>query len=235
MTLVHEALVKYQLFHVGDIKVANYDIAFTKYQLVEPESGWFLLNGAVISQTTYPKLYARFGTTFNIGGEGTGNFRLPDWTLHGSTGQQGPVIPIGKGVSNFTSYAATSGEVNHALVAPTELLSHTHTSSGTLTAGSHGHSGSATADNGGGHTHPYTLGTFSGFALAGSVTVLHGYGTADSGSGGVSHSHSFASLSYTGTTESFTRSGAMSTSGSGTAHNNMMPYDVVGGYLVKHD
>lgn len=41
-------------------------------------AGWLKANGAVISQTTYASLYAVIGTTFNTGGEGAGNFRLPD-------------------------------------------------------------------------------------------------------------------------------------------------------------
>ena len=41
-------------------------------------SGWLLCDGAVVSQTTYADLYAVIGATYNTGGEGAGNFRLPD-------------------------------------------------------------------------------------------------------------------------------------------------------------
>ena len=41
-------------------------------------TGWLKANGAVVSETTYAALYAQIGTTFNTGGEGAGNFRLPD-------------------------------------------------------------------------------------------------------------------------------------------------------------
>jgi microcystin-dependent protein len=41
-------------------------------------SGWLACQGQVISQTTYADLYAAIGTTWDIGGEGAGNFRLPD-------------------------------------------------------------------------------------------------------------------------------------------------------------
>ena len=40
--------------------------------------GWLECDGAVISQTTYARLFAAIGTTWDTGGEGAGNFRLPD-------------------------------------------------------------------------------------------------------------------------------------------------------------
>jgi microcystin-dependent protein len=226
MALTHEAIRKYQLFHVGDTKIANYDISFTANQLVEAETGWFLLNGAVISQSTYPKLYALYGSTFNTGSEGAGNFRLPDQTTN---------VPIGKGVTNFTSYGINGGEQNHAL-SSTELPSHTHSSTLGVSANSHGHSGSCTADNGGGHTHTYSLGSYAAVGPAGGVIILNGYGSpAGSGGGGSVHSHANTSLSYGSGQETYSKSGSVSSAGSGTAHNNMMPYIVVGGILVKHD
>jgi microcystin-dependent protein len=39
---------------------------------------WLLCYGQEVSQTTYAALYAVVSTTFNTGGEGAGNFRLPD-------------------------------------------------------------------------------------------------------------------------------------------------------------
>lgn len=41
-------------------------------------SGWLACQGQVVSQTTYASLYAAISTTWNTGGEGAGNFRLPD-------------------------------------------------------------------------------------------------------------------------------------------------------------
>lgn len=41
-------------------------------------SGWLLADGSVVSQVTYADLYSAIGTTYNTGGEGAGNFRLPD-------------------------------------------------------------------------------------------------------------------------------------------------------------
>lgn len=41
-------------------------------------SGWLFCDGSVVSQSTYSALYAAIGTTWDTGGEGAGNFRLPD-------------------------------------------------------------------------------------------------------------------------------------------------------------
>lgn len=43
--------------------------------------GWLLCDGAVLSQTEYPQLFAAIGSAFNTGGEGAGNFRLPSATV----------------------------------------------------------------------------------------------------------------------------------------------------------
>jgi len=41
-------------------------------------AGWLFCVGQVVSQTTYANLYSAIGSAFNTGGEGAGNFRLPD-------------------------------------------------------------------------------------------------------------------------------------------------------------
>jgi microcystin-dependent protein len=43
-----------------------------------PPTGYLECNGAVVSQSTYAELFQAIGTRYNTGGEGTGNFRLPD-------------------------------------------------------------------------------------------------------------------------------------------------------------
>lgn len=42
-------------------------------------TGYLFCNGDVISQTTYASLFAVVGSAYNTGGEGAGNFRLPDF------------------------------------------------------------------------------------------------------------------------------------------------------------
>lgn len=39
---------------------------------------WLLEYGQVVAQTSYPELFDVLGTIYNTGGEGAGNFRLPD-------------------------------------------------------------------------------------------------------------------------------------------------------------
>lgn len=41
-------------------------------------AGWLEMNGQIVSQTTYAKLFGVIGTTYNTGAEGAGNFRLPN-------------------------------------------------------------------------------------------------------------------------------------------------------------
>jgi len=41
-------------------------------------TSWLACQGQAVSQTTYAALYAAIGATWNTGGEGAGNFRLPD-------------------------------------------------------------------------------------------------------------------------------------------------------------
>lgn len=41
-------------------------------------AGYLELNGQVVSQETYRALYLVIGAAYNTGGEGAGNFRLPD-------------------------------------------------------------------------------------------------------------------------------------------------------------
>lgn len=54
-----------------------------------PPSGWLLCDGSVVSQATYADLFAAIGTTWNTGGEGAGNFRLPDATGRYARGSGG--------------------------------------------------------------------------------------------------------------------------------------------------
>jgi len=89
-------------------------------------SGWLKCEGQVESQTTYANLYAAIGSTWNTGGEGAGNFRLPD--LRG-------MFVRGTGTNATGSSSGAVGPSVGAYAADT-YLNHTHTDSG--------------------HTHTYT-------------------------------------------------------------------------------
>lgn len=44
-----------------------------------PPAGWLKCNGALLSRSSYQRLFAVIGTTHNIGGENSLQFRLPDF------------------------------------------------------------------------------------------------------------------------------------------------------------
>lgn len=227
VSLVHEATIKSTTGYApGDTKLVGYDIVFTANQLVEPESGWFLLNGAVVSQTTYPVLFARFGTTFNTGGEGVGNFRLPDYT--------DGVTPLPKDLGSFTTFGATGGELTHTLTA-SELATHSHPDSFSISAGSHNHSisGSAAAASFS-HTHLYTYATTSGDGGSTGLIDVSVY-TNLTGTNTNANTHGHSASPSVGSTSSGNASvsGSITATGSGGSHNNLSPYLVVGGWLVK--
>lgn len=227
MSLIHEITIKTVGFKPGDMKVVNYDISFTSLQLVEPEIGWFLLNGASLSTATYPILFAKYGYLF--GGSG-GNFSLPDFT----DGK----VPVAKGLTLFTSYGASGGEINHVLSSG-ELAVHSHGNTFTATASAHSHSGSASisaAASSHSHGSINTLHiTTPGYGTGGGISDSFDQGLTSPSSGAATHSHS-ASTSVNNTTSSnLSVGGSISAAGSGGSHNNMAPYQVLGGWLVMHD
>jgi microcystin-dependent protein len=68
-------------------------------------AGFLMCDGSVVSQTTYNNLYAVIGTAFNTGGEGAGNFRLPDLRQR---------FVLGKAASGTGStLGATGGAIDH--------------------------------------------------------------------------------------------------------------------------
>ena len=83
-------------------------------------SGWLKCEGQAVSQTTYATLFAAIGTTWDIGGEGAGNFRLPD--LRG-------MFVRGTGTNATGSSSGAVGPSVGTYAADT-YLNHTHTDSG---------------------------------------------------------------------------------------------------------
>jgi microcystin-dependent protein len=230
MSLVREATTIVPGYKIGDKKIAHYDIAFTANQLVEPtqDPGWFLLNGAIISQTTYPILFNLFGSAYNTGGEGAGNFRLPDFT-------EGRV-PITKGLANFTTRGASGGEINHTITS-TEMYNHVHGNTLAWASISHGHAVSGAWGNADSHAHTMSAAVADSQFRSGSGTGTHNmYGsTGSSTTSGASANHFHSgSLVVNAATSSVSLSGSVSSAGLGGSHNNMQPYLVVGGWLVRY-
>lgn len=241
MSLVHENTTKIMGYHLGDMKMVGYDISFTLHQIVEPSNdlGWLLMNGASLSTTTYAGLFNIYGYTF--GGSGA-NFSLPDFT--------DGIIPLPKGINNFASYGASTdpiinstshaGEITHPLVTG-ETGIHNHPDSFALSADSHSHvtSGSVGSADGS-HVH-YSVyyaatGTYGG--STGTIGGTVATGVASIYSDYQSHPHSFTSVSVSGNNSGNAPglTGSISDAGSAspTAHNNMQPYQVMGGWLVKY-
>ena len=79
-------------------------------------TGWLACQGQVVSQTTYAALYAAIGATWNTGGEGAGNFRLPD--LRGT-------FLRGTGTNATGSSSGAAGPAVGAFAADT-YLNHSH-------------------------------------------------------------------------------------------------------------
>ena len=82
--------------------------------------GWQMCNGQELSQTTYSSLFAVIGTTYNTGGETSGNFRVPDLRGRvvagldnmGSTTSQDRLTNLSGGVDGDT-LGATGGAEKH--------------------------------------------------------------------------------------------------------------------------
>lgn len=98
-------------------------------------SGWLVCDGSVVSQTTYANLYSAIGTTYNTGGEGAGNFRLPNTSgiFVRGVGQQNI------SGTNFPPTAATLGQKQDDATAVNGLTAtdsgHSHGISGSNTTG----------------------------------------------------------------------------------------------------
>lgn len=227
MSLVHEVDTTSVGYAAGDMKMATYSIAFTANQFVQPETGWILLNGSVVAQATYPILFVNYGSIFNTGGEGVGNFRLPDLT----DGK----VPIAKGLSSFTSYGAAAGEITHVLTAA-ELYSHVHGDTFSATASAHGHSGSASI-NAASSSHQHTGNSVSiggpGYGTGSGISDAFDTGLQSPASGPATHSHSASGSINNNSSPNLTVGGSISATGGGAAHNNMQPYLVMGGWLVR--
>lgn len=82
-------------------------------------SGYLACDGSVVAQATFPTLFAVLGTKWDTGGEGGGNFRLPDLRGKSFVGLNDGTLPAGEDGGFATRVLAALGG--------TEVMtSHTH-------------------------------------------------------------------------------------------------------------
>jgi microcystin-dependent protein len=195
-------------------------IAFTGSTLPE---GYLECNGAAVSRSEYADLFDVIGTTYGVG-DGSTTFNLPDLSGKAALGAS----------ANYPE-GGTGGEENHTLLASQvpshlhEIPSHTHGNTIAATTPSLSHTVSAqpvfkytrldgnTGNGGAGSQVKRYNGRANGtMSRATSLAISDHPATACTVSGGITDCPAFD-------TEN---------TGSGAAHNNMMPYLAIT-YLIR--
>ncbi len=156
--------------------------------------GWLAELGQVVVQADYPALFAILGTTYNTGGEGVGNFRLPDSRGHAD---------IGAGVYTDTVSGAVTRTLGAKVGAEKHVLALTETPA-------HNHGG-VSGNNSVGHTHGATTGVIGNTQFASGdgneVAAVVNVAQAAQTTGGESQAHTHT----------------IPSAGGGISHNNMQP------------
>lgn len=222
-----------------------------------PVGGWLLCDGSVVSQATYAALFAVCGTTYNTGGEGAGNFRLPNLKTR---------MPVGRdsGTAPFQTLGGTGGSkdsVNishsHTVSAHSHTIDHDHPSGNTGnvsndhthflstitdTQGAHDHQTYSGSNNGwfqfgGGNLGPKSPGDFTtGWNISSPTRTSTDGGhqhniSANTGGVSANHTHTFDVANFAGSSGS-AGGGSTSTDGSAGTNLNLPPYLIVN-YIVK--
>lgn len=146
-------------------------------------TGYLACDGSAVSQATYAALYAVLGTTWNTGGEGAGNFRLPSLARRVLIGSGGSGTgTIGASVGN------TGGEETHTLTLPeTPSHDHTGTTGGMNSNTTHTHTvqGAQTVGAGNGYASTTINNAGAQFSTDGAnIDHTHGFTTSAAGSNG---------------------------------------------------
>lgn len=218
-------------------------------------AGWFLCNGAAVSRTGFPGLFAAIGTTFGAG-DGSTTFNLPDGRGRVLAGQD-PSNSTGRLTGGFSggvsaaSLANAGGEQGHALSLG-ELAVHAHG----VNDPSHGHGFNDPSHNHGvgdpghghgvndpGHVHTFNANNFaasygqgSSSGDGGPILSINTLNTSVSGAGiSIQGSGTGIFLGASGTGASVAAGGtgiSIQNNGSGSGHNTVQPTLIVN-HIIK--
>jgi microcystin-dependent protein len=125
-------------------------------------TGWLFCDGSVVSQLTYASLFSTIGTAFDTGGEGAGNFRLPDFR------RRVPVGSGGTGSAILGNLIGNTGGAESVAISVNEMPSHDHggsTGSISLTFSSvtnYGFGGATALAATGSNSHSHTISSQGG-------------------------------------------------------------------------
>lgn len=145
--------------------------AIVQFAGASSPTGYLICDGSLLTRADYPRLFAAIGTQYNIGGETSAQFRIPD--LKGR-------VPVGRNSSD-TDFDTLGEKVGNK----TELLDLTHIPS-------HSHDeGTLIAASSGSHSHTYSGTSVSNTTTTGSqprISTLGSGGNYTTNSTG-SHTH----------------------------------------------
>lgn len=168
IAVIYDTINSKILINLGDLLPAG---IIVPYAGTNAPLGWTFTLGQVVPIGTpgsvYYRVYEAIGTTWNIGGEGVGNFRLPDtqgYMLVGKAGAGGHADVTTLGATNMTTLANRRPAHSHSkgTIAISASGSHLHTFAGeaaVITGGAHGHIFTGTGGTTGAgtpHSHTYT-------------------------------------------------------------------------------